>query len=71
MGIDASSKDGATIVIVEETFDEVIEKFWPLQPAGSNLEARTNNIFHTHPDGKRVMVKTPSIVLIEEEYEDE
>lgn len=68
MGMDAIGKDGAREILVSENFDEVLEKYWPLQQPGSTLEGRTNALFTTL-DGKRVLIKIPSIVLIEEDAE--
>lgn len=68
MGMDAISRNGSRTVIVQESFDTVIEKFWPINPAGSNLEARSNNMF-TSMDGKRIFLKTPSIIMIEEDVD--
>lgn len=66
MGFDVASKDGPKEIWVQENFDEVLEKFWPLNVATSNLEARSNSIFTRLDDGERIMIKVPSIALIEE-----
>lgn len=70
LGIEGSTKEGATTILVQESFDEALEKFWPLTTSGSSLESRTNNIF-LKANGKRVLIKTPSIILIEEDWDEE
>ena len=54
------------IVYVEEDFDEVVEKFWPLQQPATAIEVRANNIFTDALTGNRILIKTPCIVMIEE-----
>lgn len=69
LGIEGHSSDGSTKIVVKESFDEVMEKFWPLQTPGSTLQGRENNIFTTM-DEKRIMIKTPAILLVEEDIYD-
>ena len=69
LGIEEHTKDGATRFVVQEDFDTVIDKFWPLNPPSSNLEGRNNNIF-TNLDDKRILIKTPAIVTIEEDCDE-
>lgn len=69
LGLEGSTREGATIIFVREDFDEVLEKFWPLNTPGTTLETRGNNIF-TSLDGKRILIKTPAILIIEEDVEE-
>ena len=70
MGIEGSTREGSMIFLVQEDFDTVLERFWPLNQPGSNLESRTNNVFTTL-DGRRILIKTPAILSIEENVENE
>lgn len=69
LGLDSLGKDGPTQIVVQEDFDTCIERFWPTSQPSSALEARTNNVFTTLDD-KRILIKTPSIIMIEEDWED-
>lgn len=68
LGIEGSTREGPTSILVQEDFDVCLERFWPVQSASSNLESRTNNIF-TLLNGNRILIKTPAIILIEENAE--
>lgn len=69
LGIDGQTRDGNTKILVKENFDEVMEKYWPTQPASSQLEGRMNAIFTLSSTEERILIKTPSIILIEENGE--
>jgi len=68
LGLEAAGKD-SSVFLVQEDFDTVVDRFWPLNQAGSNLEARTNNIFTTL-ENKRILIKTPAIIVIEEDCDE-
>ncbi len=55
-------------VLVSETYDEVLNKLWPLQQASSALEFR-QEMMYTKPDGDRLTIHKNSIIMVEENGE--
>lgn len=70
IGLEGSTRDGLTAYFVQEDFDTVVDRFWPLSQPSSTLQGRENNIFTTL-DGKRILIKTPAILSIEEDANDD
>jgi hypothetical protein len=56
-------------VLVQETFEEVLEHVSPLTPPSSSLEARTR-LTYTAPDGRPLMIRPDTVVHVEGGVED-
>lgn len=56
--------------VVTETFDEVLEKIWPLTSPSTALEGRAKHIY-TKTNGARVAIHPNLIGTIEEHMEEE
>lgn len=60
-GTDAD-KDGA--ITVSEDFDAAFNKFYPLTPPSSSLQARENMV-HSLVDGRRIAIQGAHVIYIE------
>lgn len=61
-----STPAGLDRIQVRESFDEAIEKVFPINPPASSLEGRTNALW-TYTDGRSALIPYNTIIRVEDD----
>lgn len=58
-------------VLVEESFDDVLDKAYPTMPAQTSIEERGRRVFNKSDGSGRVLIPSGNIAWVEENAEEE